>query len=164
MSGIIPTRVGTSVNPPYHICINMDHPHACGDKVKIAFPDSNILGSSPRVWGQAFTDSFSSAMERIIPTRVGTSALKHSSSVLYVDHPHACGDKEILPCPVRCCAGSSPRVWGQDEWVFSERDRRRIIPTRVGTSAEECEICGSWWDHPHACGDKTIVNFPSTVT
>ena len=49
-------------------------------------------------------------------------------------------------------------MWGQDEWVFSERDRRRIIPTRVGTSELLYCCVALAKDHPHACGDKDICS------
>ena len=50
---IIPTRVGTRGVPldsDYHY---RDHPHACGDKGSSSDTSFFIVGSSPRVWGQA---------------------------------------------------------------------------------------------------------------
>ena len=80
--GIIPTRVGTSCyNKLCPHCVG-DHPHACGDKVRLLTISLQKSESSPRVWGQAC--SFLSGYEDfgIIPTRVGTSSicdfLKHS--------------------------------------------------------------------------------------
>ncbi len=75
-SRIIPTRVGTSLQSGFFVFYFRDHPHACGDK-KLA-PDraSRPLGSSPRVWGQVAISASSKSFCRIIPTRVGTRALK----------------------------------------------------------------------------------------
>ena len=50
--------------------------------------------------------------------------------------------------------GSSPRVWGQVYHALTFGSVRRIIPTRVGTSACCKNHTFAAWDHPHACGDK----------
>ena len=70
---IIPTRVGTR----YRVCnsgdISEDHPHACGDKIHKILPLVYDDRSSPRVWGQDIKQSLFCFLDRIIPTRVGTS-------------------------------------------------------------------------------------------
>ena len=71
---------------------------------------------------------------RIIPTRVGTSWNNISIVKFAEDHPHACGDKVDRVSCDRQCEGSSPRVWGQADFVLSYTDVAGIIPTRVGTS------------------------------
>ena len=70
--GIIPTRVGT--RKTVSSCRNrkQDHPHACGDKEAIPPLPLPLLGSSPRVWGQAILKLELVLCARIIPTRVGT--------------------------------------------------------------------------------------------
>ena len=72
--GIIPTRVGT--RKTVSSCRNrkQDHPHACGDKEAIPPLPLPLLGSSPRVWGQAILKLELVLCARIIPTRVGTSS------------------------------------------------------------------------------------------
>ena len=73
LSGIIPTRVGTSDRNACRVCKRWDHPHACGDKQDNVEETKQRLGSSPRVWGQVL-DYCSGCFEYgIIPTRVGTS-------------------------------------------------------------------------------------------
>ena len=109
------------------------------------------------MWGQDACSCSIGSNDRIIPTRVGTRTLTVTGAAIVEDHPHACGDKLACQIRQRVNVGSSPRVWGQDEWVFSERDRRRIIPTRVGTSWQEPFRVGSPEDHPHACGDKSSI-------
>ena len=70
---IIPTRVGTS-NLFYLFFFDaQDHPHACGDKLKILHDNGIRTGSSPRVWGQGFLTAGENVSTGIIPTRVGTS-------------------------------------------------------------------------------------------
>ena len=51
-SGIIPTRVGTSIFSTLPFRRYRDHPHACGDKEKGFRWMVYGRGSSPRVWGQ----------------------------------------------------------------------------------------------------------------
>ena len=152
--GIIPTRVGT--RKTVSSCRNrkQDHPHACGDKEAIPPLPLPLLGSSPRVWGQAILKLELVLCARIIPTRVGTRLCRGELASTSRDHPHACGDKFRITGKGGSQQGSSPRVWGQDRAVYAYRRRRRIIPTRVGTRASKSLDCWTVWDHPHACGDK----------
>ena len=50
-----------------------DHPHAYGDKQILLLRLFRVLGSSPRVWGQAQGAAVFFRDEGIIPTRMGTS-------------------------------------------------------------------------------------------
>ena len=70
---IIPTRVGTSDSFTSDTPQGRDHPHACGDKHLTACAVPFVSGSSPRVWGQAYSRLAAKYRIRIIPTRVGTS-------------------------------------------------------------------------------------------
>ena len=52
------------------------------------------------MWGQAqFNDDLTN-VDRIIPTRVGTSLAGKILKELEQDHPHACGDKS---CSIAYC-------------------------------------------------------------
>ena len=77
IGGIIPTRVGTSQLERPATAGDTDHPHACGDKIVDINAEVFQLGSSPRVWGQGYGLREGSHLQRIIPTRVGTSASLH---------------------------------------------------------------------------------------
>ena len=131
-----------------------DHPHACGDKGFSCFQRVFNTGSSPRVWGQEPGLGLRALLSRIIPTRVGTRSDWSFGFSSAMDHPHACGDKAILIPEKRNCAGSSPRVWGQDTCACDRSFFARIIPTRVGTSRHLYIRDSQTEDHPHACGDK----------
>ena len=112
----------------------MDHPHACGDKLKPYAKIAVPRGSSPRVWGQDAEGVSQLVALGIIPTRVGTSGDNVSILHFARDHPHACGDKIYNDGRKGFFKGSSPRVWGQG-WVTQvTASENRIIPTRVGTS------------------------------
>ena len=111
-------------------------------------------GSSPRVWGQVCAEPQFPVRRGIIPTRVGTRTLITIGEMQVKDHPHACGDKLNIYNNHLRCAGSSPRVWGQEMQKLFSDSKFRIIPTRVGTRScfKASSLCA--WDHPHACGDK----------
>ena len=146
--------MGTSLPAKVLAVCNKDHPHACGDKHNSLATFSRLLGSSPRVWGQAFLSINGVSSFRIIPTRVGTRILKTLRPRLSWDHPHACGDKTWNTSPRKRALGSSPRVWGQASSNHCARVTDLIIPTRVGTSLINGGSFFSPRDHPHACGDK----------
>ena len=106
------------------------------------------------MWGQALARINCVQSSGIIPTRVGTRCRKADINALSKDHPHACGDKlyvESIAIPVQ---GSSPRVWGQANYLFIRTVKGRIIPTRVGTRVTAEQFPNLAEDHPHACGDK----------
>ena len=73
---IIPTRVGTRSCYCVSTADSEDHPHACGDKLKISLLSVLVAGSSPRVWGQVAEQGGELESIGIIPTRVGTSVLR----------------------------------------------------------------------------------------
>ena len=106
------------------------------------------------MWGQVVCMTLFIYGLRIIPTRVGTSWNNISIVKFAEDHPHACGDKVDMWRTSLKIPSSSPRVWGQGQKSTSSHRRRRIIPTRVGTSSPFSERIIFVKDHPHACGDK----------
>ena len=85
------------------------------------------------MWGQEAGAKPIMPVVGIIPTRVGTSIIFGLYFVKKEDHPHACGDKFAIYNGLITIIGSSPRVWGQVDAVYSERKNAGIIPTRVGT-------------------------------
>ena len=74
--GIIPTRMGTRYSRYLSILSGEDHPHAYGDKIFLMCLLMQVIGSSPRVWGQEQNVWFRYMVSRIIPTRMGTRAGK----------------------------------------------------------------------------------------
>ena len=90
---IIPTRMGTRVCYLGFVCLCQDHPHAYGDKQLSLTLSVMLRGSSPRVWGQVRAINSPLDIERIIPTRMGTSKQRYRNCHNRRDHPHAYGDK-----------------------------------------------------------------------
>ena len=87
--------MGTRFEPRIAPAVLRDHPHAYGDKSAIALSVDTLAGSSPRVWGQEHILCKSKKLDRIIPTRMGTSTQQGLIRSLTTDHPHAYGDKLI---------------------------------------------------------------------
>ena len=69
---IIPTRMGTRPRCLLPWSRMRDHPHAYGDKIFLMYLLMRVIGSSPRVWGQAEMRAIENTEGRIIPTRMGT--------------------------------------------------------------------------------------------
>ena len=133
------------------------HPHACGEHSNILLKDHVKDGSSPRVWGtlQLVIDHVFHG--RFIPTRVGNTLARITSSVIVTVHPHACGEHPKIKSTDVCHAGSSPRVWGT-----LPTDRRgvtphRFIPTRVGNTWASEGWSAEKAVHPHACGEHSSL-------
>ena len=125
--------MGTSIHIITRLRFPEDHPHACGDKTATLSKGGKIQGSSPRVWGQDANRLYQYDRIRIIPTRVGTRAYLAPLWLFSGDHPHACGDKNVLGAISTSLEGSSPRVWGQGKRGKAGGTGQGIIPTRVGT-------------------------------
>ena len=106
------------------------------------------------MWGQVHDSVRNSAINGIIPTRVGTSQVCCDIFANRQDHPHACGDKLRHIELKLMLQGSSPRVWGQASFGNKIFYAFRIIPTRVGTRNDKVACVRISRDHPHACGDK----------
>ena len=85
---------------------------------------------------------------------MGTSSVAGLKVNFQKDHPHAYGDKSPGIEAEALFVGSSPRVWGQGTVYFLTVFQFRIIPTRMGTSAEQLSSIDPAEDHPHAYGDK----------
>ena len=123
-----------------------------------------MTGSSPRVWGQGNCLFCAKCRYRIIPTRVGTSSIHGSRYSSTWDHPHACGDKRRARAEALKQRRSSPRVWGQVDRHTCYLCCQRIIPTRVGTRLTKNGYLSDEFDHPHACGDKTVSAVPLLIS
>ena len=88
---------------------------------------------------------------------MGTSTSEKGKRLERRDHPHAYGDKAYQGFFAVTGYGSSPRVWGQAGHETTFETVARIIPTRMGTSANNVILTLVARDHPHAYGDKNLI-------
>ena len=170
---VIPTRVGTTGWGAVGSGRGSGHPHACGDYSRRRLSSSRSSGhphacgdygctlegalaergSSPRVWGLRGVHSPGGGRGRVIPTRVGTTSRRIRCPLIQSGHPHACGDYSLEAPAKPSFSGSSPRVWGLRPAPLPRVRERRVIPTRVGTTATWNLQPHMTTGHPHACGD-----------
>ena len=154
----IPTRVGKRAPSAPRAATSPVHPHACGEKGHAQALQKAEHGSSPRVWGKAYTRSRQGSIRRFIPTRVGKSTPHPCPSPPSPVHPHACGEKENARNGMTLKTGSSPRVWGKGRRVSRCSAHARFIPTRVGKRAPARLAASPTAVHPHACGEKHLTH------
>ena len=108
----IPTRVGNTLRPVCDQLRPSVHPHACGE-YRLGYANAvHAAGSSPRVWGILISACSTQHKKRFIPTRVGNTSQRPSTSSGGTVHPHACGEYLAAITEWPWIAGSSPRVWG----------------------------------------------------
>ncbi len=70
----IPTRVGRTPDNHKNGDANPDHPHARGENIGQHGPRDEIVGPSPRAWGEPSAIRVSLCYARTIPTRVGRTS------------------------------------------------------------------------------------------
>ena len=109
----IPTRVGKTARPRLRRVPPSDHPHACGENIRIRFIAAAKRGPSPRVWGKLDHPWHQRTDWRTIPTRVGKTTWVGSPRATCTDHPHACGENYSRGYQMQPTNGPSPRVWGK---------------------------------------------------
>src|SRR4029450_10932801 len=88
-----------------------------------------------------------------IPTHVGNTWGRATSSTRLPVHPHARGEHRHLAAHQQPMVGSSPRTWGTLQRREAQHTRVRFIPTHVGNTRAGC--AGRLGDsvHPHARGE-----------
>ena len=118
-------------------------------------------GSSPHAWGTHDTSTVKHLERRFIPTCVGNTWCRGSSSIPESVHPHMRGEhikgREIKLCEL----GSSPHAWGTLRSGADSIGKRRFIPTCVGNTRAQCHFQLPTPVHPHMRGEhinKVIHN------
>ncbi len=149
-------RVWGTENQPQHLPDLMRFiPTGVGNGSSLSDLFACISGSSPRVWGtvnaipQAWIDF------RFIPTGVGNGTTPphmgplspvhpHGCGERIPDavyegiesvHPHGCGERIVISARINPHPGSSPRVWGTDNYPWCWIINFRFIPTGVGNGS-----------------------------
>ena len=129
------------------------HPRACGEHGEGVPEGVTTGGSSPRVRGTSYPETYSSEARRFIPARAGNIMVQYMSSIFAPVHPRACGEHHFL-FRFHCVrSGSSPRVRGTSDSALSIYVSARFIPARAGNIyyAWNCHFESPV--HPRACGE-----------
>ena len=152
--GITPTCVGNTSLIRRTSCARRDHPHVCGEYYKASYFLGTIGGDHPHVCGEYLFAAACDAYEMGSPPRVWGIPFSwpfHSTQIR--DHPHVCGEYQAPFRNSQDSLGSPPRVWGIQEPDKAALLRAGITPTCVGNTLWFWSRPGSWWDHPHVCGE-----------
>ena len=152
--GIIPAGAGRSSDAAPFARTNRDHPRGCGEKGREMINDQLLLGSSPRVRGEARKPTSPRARSGIIPAGAGRSQNVRFCHLVLRDHPRGCGEKVVSVGLHSMTTGSSPRVRGEDNRRHAVIVVDGIIPAGAGRSETTAGRGARGRDHPRGCGEK----------
>ena len=130
----IPTGVGNTDTEKGADIATAVHPHGCGEHQWSHIFIAAYSGSSPRVWGTRQLMIWPLSILRFIPTGVGNTDDSTVGILNIAVHPHGCGEHWVMLRTTIVRGGSSPRVWGTQEWGYQGQAPERFIPTGVGNT------------------------------
>ena len=157
LARITPAHAGKSLRHKVIIHIVEDHPRACGEKIRPAFPSGQDKGSPPRMRGKVPQDAANVAGPGITPAHAGKRYPCIFCFFVNWDHPRACGEKAGSRLWRRELIGSPPRMRGKVICMVSVSGLNGITPAHAGKSSCQCVFQSGCRDHPRACGEKKII-------
>ena len=161
---ITPAHAGRSTLPVTQSELARDHPRACGEKMTDGENRSALIGSPPRMRGEAPKGAPSRVHIRITPAHAGRSGQHCDSCQEHRDHPRACGEKSVIAMLEDAKVGSPPRMRGEAPMVSRKRLTSRITPAHAGRSYQNTSPLNLRQDHPRACGEKFVASCPTMET
>ena len=160
----IPTHMGNATQPDTFRRSVSVHPHAHGER---SIPGSSGVssgGSSPRTWGTPGRARSPVDQTRFIPTHMGNARAATSPTRPTTVHPHAHGERSVLPAAPSCTNGSSPRTWGTLSAGLRRAAAVRFIPTHMGNATGVESNCSKDPVHPHAHGERKRIRTSATIS
>ena len=112
VSRFTPTPVGNAVLTGKVTLSAAVHPHACGERSRVARAAWSLRGSPPRLWGTQLDRAEPRWAARFTPTPVGNAPSRSGGQPRPAVHPHACGEREDQGSLRLAHHGSPPRLWG----------------------------------------------------
>ena len=150
----ISTCVETAHGGEAHTTSKPVHLHVCGDSNNARRYESELEGSSPRVWRQRRFDFRDSGDHRFISTCVETAVGAPIQPLKHQVHLHVCGDSRAFLGMQGRAGGSSPRVWRQRVPCCVYPAVNRFISTCVETAVCVPTVRPPNEVHLHVCGDS----------
>ena len=86
---------------------------------------------------------------------------KAPAPYVQMNHPRACGEKGFRALLKAALLGSPPRMRGKECRLSMQHCLQRITPAHAGKSFRGTAQGLHSWDHPRACGEKTLPAFGS---
>ena len=126
----------------------------CGEKFgkeAFAWP---VIGSPPRVRGEALRAPALPVNLRITPACAGRSGLQRNKTVKSGDHPRVCGEKGHSQKCEKSGGGSPPRVRGEAVDAARAGFAPGITPACAGRRLCNADALRLVEDHPRVCGEK----------
>ena len=93
--GVSPAPAGRSISIAIFIRLYEGQPRACGEKLRDDRGDGGLLGSAPRLRGEAEPLSGNKVVEGVSPAPAGRSSETSSGIRLEGGQPRACGEKDL---------------------------------------------------------------------
>ena len=90
------------------------------------------------------------------PAHAGKRTPSTASGCGVRDHPRICGEKYSSSSSNTCMVGSPPHMRGKGRHCLWAVPLLRITPAYAGKSCGDEAACHGSWDHPRACGEKSI--------
>ena len=128
----------------------------CGEKRICFCVNLLLLGSPPRVRGEAISSDLITPSVGITPACAGRSFRHELQKVKWEDHPRVCGEKHFDNAKKAGMEGSPPRVRGEARPRGSFSRRPRITPACAGRSRTDAARGCPLPDHPRVCGEKIL--------
>ena len=117
--GIIPAGAGLTPRSGEKRSTCRDHPRGCGAHGNGMKAKTLKAGSSPRVRGSPKDGTKRYVTEGIIPAGAGLTRMQDFFVEIFQDHPRGCGAHASRTTSSASRLGSSPRVRGSREDLFS---------------------------------------------
>ena len=110
-------------------------------------------GSSPRMRGAPWKQSYTPSGQWIIPADAGSTLHMSPDAVFRKDHPRGCGEHWLPLLAILLLVGSSPWMRGAPHRGLHVLLRFGIIPADAGNTGERAIALVMWKDHPRGCGE-----------
>ena len=136
----------------------MEHPRVCGENCQVLFLWSVPHGTSPRMRGKRFPKNRSQFWTRNIPAYAGKTVNCDAEHNSRREHPRVCGENLYSVLPVRCKAGTSPRMRGKRGLVQPRLGAFRNIPAYAGKTTLRGSVHLTEEEHPRVCGENQIFS------
>ncbi len=150
----IPACVGNAVAGVLFLFAGAVHPRVCGERSALAAIESNLSGSSPRVWGTLPLLHLHLHLRRFIPACVGNAMSVSICTMCRTVHPRVCGERIHPDRKAERRHGSSPRVWGTLPLMPIGVDVDWFIPACVGNALSANQPESRRPVHPRVCGER----------
>ena len=110
------------------------HPRVCGERTAEIPAKLQFLGSSPRLRGTPFLDSWKFCFQRFIPAFAGNAAVRAARARSPTVHPRVCGERHSRQRSGSTRIGSSPRLRGTPDVRAPATHIPRFIPAFAGNA------------------------------